>query len=563
MNSIELRKLWDVFWHSKEHAMATPASLIVNNADDPTTLFNTAGMQPLVPYLMGKKHPSWAKKVYNIQWCIRTVDIDEVGDMHHLTFFEMMGNWSLGDYFKKEAIGWSWEFLTGSSWLWLDPAMFSVTVFEGDDDAPFDHEAKQLWLDIWMPEHRITALDKKENRRWPAGSTWPCGPDSEIFYRVGSWKPPTDSNPDNDEENRLEVRNNVFMWYYKDVAGLITEMENKNVDTGMWFERILMVKTWEKRKQQQEHAWNIYAIKDHMSVYGIDIFQTFFENLATYSTQPYTAENDTNTDLHKTVIASYRIVADHLRTSIFLVNEWLTPSNEGRGYVLRRIMRRGYYHLKKLCNEKFSLGDKEVLYRIVYDLCHTFVPFYAHLASWIEYNIKVIAEEMQQFELALQRWGKKLDDILQRHTWGIFSWKDAFLLYDTYGVPVELTQEIVAGAGLDVDMDAYHEALQDAKALSRSGAQQKFAKDINRADHIQWLPETIFVGYDTYESQKSTLLKDFTVQGKRYLVFDRTPLYAEWWGQTGDSGRVMLDDWEEIDIVDVQKYWGVYLHKVG
>jgi len=209
MDSVQLRKMWKEFWESKDHQMSTPASLIVNNADDPTTMFNTAGMQPLVPYLMGKDHPTGSKRVYNIQWCVRTVDIDEVGDIHHLTYFEMMGNRSLGDYFKQESINWSWEFLTDV--LQLDPAMMCATIFAWDDDAPLDTEARDIWL-CYLPEHRITPLDKTENRRGPAWSTGPCGPDSEIFYRVGTGTPPTDSHPGNDEHNWLEIWNNVFMW---------------------------------------------------------------------------------------------------------------------------------------------------------------------------------------------------------------------------------------------------------------------------------------------------------------------------------------------------------------
>ncbi len=559
MDSIQLRKVWDEFWISKEHAYSKPASLIVNNADDPTTMFNTAGMQPLVPYLMGKKHPTGSQRVYNIQGCVRTVDIEEVGDTSHLTYFEMMGNRSLGDYFKQESIDWSWEFLTDV--LKLDPEMLCATIFEWDDDAPLDTEAQALWSK-YLPEHRITPLDKAENRRWPAGATGPCGPDSEIFYRVGAGTPPEDSHPGNDEHNRLEIWNNVFMWYYKDDAGKITEMDKKNVDTGMGFERILMV----LKGQQLKKEWKIDAISS-LSVYDIDIFQSLFEKLSTYTAHPHPSPlpkgEGERSDLEKAILPSFRIVADHLKTSLMLINEWLTPSNEWRGYVLRRIIRRWYYHLKKISPDDTNRSDQSLLQQKITAICSGLKKFYAQLDASFDQDIKTLINEMSQFESALQRWGSKIDELLSKHEWNIFSWSDAFLLYDTFGVPVELTQEIVATQWLTVDMDWYVAALETAKQTSRAGAGNKFAKGINRADHIEWLPETKFIGYDMLECNEAKVLKDFVVEDERYIVFDCTPFYAEWWGQKGDSGVVELDDWESVEIVDVMKYGGVFLHKVG
>lgn len=554
MNSVELRKVWDKFWVSKDHMLTKPASLIVNNTDDPTTMFNTAGMQPLVPYLMGKEHPTGSKRVYNIQWCVRTVDIDEVGDLSHLTYFEMMGNRSLGDYFKKEAIDRSWEFLT--SILWLNPEMLCATIFEWDDDAPLDTEARDIWSHH-LPEYRITPLDKNENRRWPAGATGPCGPDSEIFYWVGEWTPPQESNPGTDDENRLEIWNNVFMGYYKDDAWVITEMEKKNVDTGMWFERILMVIKWQKLKSE----WKIDSISS-LSVYDIDIFQTLFDKLSIYSFQTYAETIATSNDLNDKVLPSFRIVADHLKTSLMLVNEWLAPSNEGRGYVLRRIIRRAYYHLKKISLEDIDWSDQQLLKTKIVDTLSWLQWYYSSLSKTFDQDIKVIIDEMSQFESALQRWGNKIEEILTEHTWSIFSWDDAFLLYDTFWVPVELTQEIVSAQWLEVDMVWYQAALETAKATSRAGAGDKFAKGVNRADHIEWLPETKFVWYDQLEYTQSKILKDFDVWWSRYLIFDCTPFYAESWWQKGDSGVVELDGWEVVEIVDVLKYGWVFLHKV-
>jgi len=565
MKSLELRKLRENFWtdSSRKHIMTTPASLIVNTADDPTTMFNTAGMQPLVPYLMWKQHPTGSTRVYNIQWCVRTVDIDEVGDLSHLTFFEMMWNWSLGDYFKKESITRSREFLTSSDWLWLDPEMISVTIFEWDDDAPLDTDARDIWKWLGVSDHRITPLDKKENRRWPAGVTGPCGPDSEIFYWLWAWRPPIDSNPWNDEENRLEIWNNVFMWYYKDKKSNISEMKSKNVDTGMWFERILMVKQWDiiKRKKSEFEVGTL-------SAYDIDIFQDFFTQLSTYTILSYTTliwstSEWYHSDVSKKLLPSFRIVADHIRTSLLLVNEWLCPSNEWRGYVLRRIVRRWYYHMRKILQESNTGIQKDTLHSMITSLSKSLSKHHTHLEKNIIAVVNVIVDEMLQFQKTLTKWWNKIDKILENHKGSVFSWNDAFLLYDTYGVPVELTSEIVATQWLDIDMIWYEKAMEEAKERSRVGAWNKFAKWVNRADYIVGLPETKFEWYDTYVSDDCSILKDFEIEWTRYLIFDRSPFYAEWWGQTWDSGTVELENWELVHISDVQKYWGVWFHRVA
>ena len=553
MKSIEVRKIWDDFWTARKHVQAKPASLIVNSADDPTTMFNTAGMQPLVPYFMGKAHPTWSKRVYNIQGCVRTVDIDEVGDASHLTFFEMMGNWSLGDYFKKESIARSREFLTEV--VKLDPEMLCVTIFEWDKDAPIDEEAKQLWLDTGLSEKRITALDKTENRWGPAGATWPCGPDSEIFYRVGEGKPPTGSHPGNDEENRVEIWNNVFMAYYKDDEGHFSELENKNVDTGMGFERILMVIIWQESKQKGE----IKAINE-LSVYNIDIFQDILAAIGSFMSHTYPVS--ATTDLDKLLLQSYRIVADHLRTAIFLIDEGLTPSNEWRGYVLRRIMRRGYYHLMKIHPEGQDWFANGTISKLLDSVFVTLEKHYSHLSTNKKITLHTIFEEMQQFQSTLDKGSKKFEEMLTAQDWKIFNGNDAFVLYDTYGVPVELTQELVAHHGLTVDMKWFETAMEKAKATSRAWGKQMFSKDIDWSSYIEWLPPTEFVGYENLDSLDTKLLKEFEVNGTKILVFDRTPFYAEWGGQKGDSGIIELDDGWLLKVIDVQKYGGVYLHFV-
>ncbi len=557
MKSTEIRAIRKKFWEDKEqgHKWVQPASLIVNSADDPTTMFNTAGMQQFVPYLMGKPHPQ-GRRIYNIQWCVRTTDIDEVGDVSHLTMFEMMWNWSLGDYFKNESIAWSWKFLTGKEWLGLDPTKLAVSVFEWDADAPRDEESAYLWEQIGVPKERIAYLGKKNNRRGPAGATWPCGPDTEIFYWIGEGEAPKTFDPDKDDALRLEIRNNVFMAYYKNEKGEFEELKDKNVDTWMWFERLCMVVQGQKMKQE----WTIKALNE-LSVYEIDIFKDILGSLEKYL--PHAYPKAVKTDLDKVVAKSYRIVSDHLRTGIFLINEWLTPSNEGRGYVLRRILRRGYYHLMKIHLVAEDRIWTWILNKVLGELFDTLSKHYAHLSSNKKFVIETIFEEMKQFQSTLQKWEKKFEEFLWQQKWKVFAGKDAFVLYDTYGVPVELTQELVAHHGFSVDLQGFEQAMQKAQETSRAWGKKMFAKDINRADHIEWMPQTKFVGYDHLHKGWVKILKDMEIDGQRILVFDVTPFYAEGGGQTGDQGTLILDNGEVVGIKDVQKYGGVWLHFVG
>ena len=537
MKSTEVRKIWRDFWENKapaerKHGWATAASLIVNQADDPTTMFNTAGMQPLVPYLMGKPHPK-GTRVYNIQWCVRTIDIEEVGDYNHLTFFEMMGNWSLGDYFKKESIAWSWEFLT--DWLKLDPKKISVTVFEWDDDAPRDDESVQLWLEQGVPEDKIGYLGKGDNRWGPAGATGPCGPDTEIFYRVGeeSEYPPEWSNAATDEDNWLEIWNNVFMAYYKDDQGNFSLLEKQNVDTGMGFERICMVLQWDAGMLPVERF-------SEASLYDTDLFQPIMKLLDSVSDD----------------IRRKRIMADHIRSGFWLVQQGLVPSNEGRGYVLRRLIRRAYFqaYMSGMTDvtqmESLLEGIMKEL-NLIYD------------GYFDQGTLTIIYEEMQQFAQTITHGKRVFDDILAKSDGPLIAGQDVFTLYDTYGFPVELTQELAEENDKDVDMQGFEQAMQTAQDRSRQWAAKKFHKDIDWAAIIDGLPPTEFVGYDALQAEWAKLLKDVDVQGQRVLVFDKTPMYAEWGGQTGDSGQVELDGGETVQIVDVQKYGGVFLHLVG
>jgi len=288
--STQIRKKFLEFFKTKNHAIIPSAPVVPEN--DPTVLFNTAGMQPLVPYLLGEKHPSWTR-LADSQKCIRTGDIEEVGDNSHLTFFEMLGNWSLWDYFKKESINYSWEFLTSKDWLALDPRKIAVTVFEGDDDAPRDEESADIWAEAWMPRSKISYLDKNENW-WAAWDTGPCGPDSEIFYWV--WEsefPPENSNVWNDEDNWMEIWNNVFMEYNKLTDWTLEKLPAQNVDTGMWLERIVATLNWEK------------------TVYNTDIFDYIINKISETISTEYTDET----------MKSIRIIADHSSTATVNISD--------------------------------------------------------------------------------------------------------------------------------------------------------------------------------------------------------------------------------------------------
>ena len=372
LTSQEIRQRRSDFWTSKQHVNLPEASLIADK--ESTALFNVAGMQPLIPYLAGKEHPL-GHRLFNIQKCVRTVDIDEVGDSSHLTFFEMMGNWSLGDYFKQEAIQWSYEFLVEK--LNFDPRKLAVTVFEGNEDAPRDEIAFEAWKKAGLPEERISFLDAKNNR-WSPGPVGPCGPDTEIYYRVGESEfPPAGSNVKTDEDNWLEIWNNVFMEFYRDEKGELTKLSQHNVDTGMGFERMCKV------------------MQNKESVYETDLFTPFLEMLEKNTRLSYVDNK-----------RRFRIIADHLRTSFMLINDGLTPSNLGAGYVLRMIIRRAYYNLFLL--KKFSQSELDLFVSKA-------LESFKGLRDFDELTIKrVLLAEIAQFEKTLANGEKNLNDFLNK-----------------------------------------------------------------------------------------------------------------------------------------------------
>lgn len=376
-NSKEIRSKYLEFFSSKQHAIIPSAPLVPEN--DPSVLFNTAGMQPLIPYLLGKEHPK-GKRIADVQKCVRTNDLEEVGDNTHNTFFEMLGNWSLGDYFKKDSIAYSYEFLTNPDWMGLDPKHLAVTVFEGDEDAPRDDDSAQIWEDIGIPKERISFLNKEENW-WAAGDTGPCGPDTEIFYWIGDGEPDPNSNVQNDEYNWMEIWNNVFMEYNRLDDGTLERLPEQNVDTGMGLERI------------------VCTLNKAPSVYETDLFMPILYKLEELTGQSYPLglnideRNFESEDPQIQKTKSMRIIADHIRTSVLLMSDGVRPSNVDQGYVLRRLMRRAI-------REAHKIGyDKSFMKSLAEVVINEFTDVYEN----IEPTRQTILDETQKEEEKFQK----------------------------------------------------------------------------------------------------------------------------------------------------------------
>lgn len=437
MTANELRSKYIEFFKSKNHVEISGQSLIPEN--DPSVLFTTAGMHPLVPYLLGEKHPA-GTRLTDYQKCIRTGDIDEVGDPSHLTCFEMLGNWSLGDYFKKESIGFSYEFLTSPKWLGLDPRKISVTVFAGDDNAPRDEEAATYWKENGMPEDKIAYLPASDNW-WAAGPTGPCGPDTEIFYWVGEGLPPAGSNKGTDSENWMEIWNNVFMQYNRVDEKTLVPLPKKNVDTGMGLERTNCI------------------LQGKTSVYLTEVFQPIIAKIEELSSYKYGTDEEKD--------RSVRIIADHSRSAVFILGDQkgVSPSNVGAGYVLRRLIRRAVRHGMKLGIEKNFLAD------IAQAVIENFKCAYPELEQNKEKIFTELSAEENKFRDTLRKGEaefQKLLPNLMKNPKKEISGKIAFRLYDTFGFPLELTQELGAENGFTVDVEGFKEAERKHQEASKT-----------------------------------------------------------------------------------------------
>ncbi|MCM1321837.1 MAG: alanine--tRNA ligase [Bacteroides sp.] len=452
MTANELRSKYIEFFKSKNHAEISGKSLIPDN--DPSVLFTTAGMHPLVPFLLGEPHPA-GTRLTDYQKCIRTGDIDEVGDPSHLTCFEMLGNWSLGDYFKKESIAFSYEFLTSPEWLGLDPRRLSVTVFAGDENAPRDDESASYWKENGMPEDKIAYLGAQDNW-WAAGPTGPCGPDTEIFYWVGEGFPPAGSNKQTDSKNWLEIWNNVFMEYNRVDAETLKKLPRRNVDTGMGLERTVTV------------------LQGKTSVYLTEIFQPIIAAIEKLSGCVYGA------DLEKD--RSMRIIADHVRSSVFILGDpkGVSPSNIGAGYVLRRLIRRAIRHGRKLGIEHAFLSE------LAETVITNFKGAYPELAENADKIRSELAAEENKFGETLRKgeaeFEKLLPNLLKNPKKEIPG-RVAFRLYDTFGFPLELTEELAAEHALTVDRAGFAEAEKKHQELSRAQGAGTFKGGL--ADHSE------------------------------------------------------------------------------
>jgi len=456
LESEEIRKMFLKFFEEKDHKILPSASIVPEN--DPSVLYTTAGMQPLVPYLMGEKHPL-GKRLANVQKCIRLQDIEEVGDTNHDTFFEMLGNWSLGDYFKKESIEWSWEFLTSKEWLNIPPEKIYVTVFKGDKETACDEESIKSWKEVFSkaginakvygkeePEkdssYRIFMLNKDENW-WPAGGKQPGpqGPDTEIFYYWGEKEPDLKKErPGFNDDNFWEIWNNVFMEYNRE-GNEYSKLKQKNVDTGMGLERACAV------------------MQGKQDIFLTDLFTPVIRVIEEESGVKY------GEDEKKTL--AMRIIADHLKTAVFILGDdaKIAPSNVDRGYVLRRLIRRAVRYQKVLGIE----GD--LSQQTAEAVINKYGSVYNELNRNKEFILEEIKKEEEKFSNALSRGLKEWEKVAED---GKITGEEAFNLFSTYGFPFELTQELAEEKGVKVNEKEFSDAFEKHQEMSRKGAEKKF-----------------------------------------------------------------------------------------
>ena len=443
MRAIEIRNKYLNFFKSKGHSVIPSAPLIPEN--DPSVLFNTAGMQPLVPYLLGQKHPS-GTRLTDYQKCVRTNDIDEVGDNRHLTYFEMLGNWSLGDYFKDESIAMSYEFLTKE--LGIPNEKLSVTCFAGDEDCDKDLVSYEAWKRAGIPDERIYFFGKDDNW-WIAGEEGPCGPDTEMFYDTGKPKCSPDCNPSCGCGKYVEIWNNVFMEFYKDKNGY-SKLAQRNVDTGLGLERMTML------------------LEGKETPFEIELFAPTMEKL----------ESLQKVDL----IQSRRIVAEHLRSSMMIINDGGRPANVDRGYILRRLLRRMTRHLNKLG------VDLNLLPEIIATSIEALKEMYPELETNKDEITKVIVDEKDKFMKTLQNGEREFEKVAQRTKNAgkeVIDSAAVFNLYETYGFPSEMTVELAEEAGLKVDLEDFQKLFKEHQEKSRMGSEQKFKGGLASTGEIE------------------------------------------------------------------------------
>ena len=435
LTTVQLREQYLNFFVNKDHTLIRSASLIPDN--DPTVLFTTAGMHPLVPYLLGAKHPG-GTRLTDVQKCVRTGDIDEVGDATHCTFFEMLGNWSLGDYFKEESISYSYELLTEV--LGIPSDRLAVSVFKGDEDCARDTFSAEVWEDKGIKKENIFYLPKKNNWWGPAGITGPCGPDTEIFFITGKEKCCEECSPACDCGRYVEIWNNVFMEFFKNADGTYSPLEQKNVDTGMGLER------------------TVAMLNGYQSVYEIDVFKPVMELI------------EAKSEKGKDDVRAMRIIADHLRTATFMLGDekGVTPSNVDQGYILRRLIRRAVRFARTIEMDTSVLAEISAKYIEIY------APYYEELKQNSEKIITELNLEIERFNKTVSQGLKEFEKLLKYIQNNRMSGKAAFRLYDTFGFPIEMTVELANDNGITVDVEGFERAFKEHQEKSHAGAEQKF-----------------------------------------------------------------------------------------
>ena len=436
MDSAQIRDKYIEFFVSKGHKQIPSAPVVPEN--DPSVLFNTAGMQPLVPYLMGEPHP-YGTRLCDYQKCMRTNDLDEVGDVTHHTFFEMLGNWSLGDYFKKESVTWSFELLTQVFNIPVE--RLAVTVFKGNDIVPADDETANIWRSLGIPDNRIKYLGEDDNW-WPNMElTGPCGPDTEIFYFRSEDEIPEEYDPEDDRW--VEIWNNVFMQYNHNADGTFTELPKKNVDTGMGLERIASV---------------LEGVTDN---YKSTIWKDVIAKIESITGLPYEGNEK-----------AMRIIADHIRSSVFMSADpaGIKPSNTDQGYILRRLIRRAIRYAKKLNIDIDSNWEEQIALLII----EKYKGYYPELEENRQVVLDVLKGEKVKFNRTLEKGLKEFEKIASKITDGKMDKDNAFRLYDTFGFPIELTVELANEMGITVDEEGFKEKFKAHQELSRAGAKEKF-----------------------------------------------------------------------------------------
>ena len=427
---MNIKDLFINFFISKGHKQIPSAPVVPEN--DPSVLFNTAGMQPLIPYLMGEPHP-YGTRLCDYQKCIRTNDLDSIGDTTHHTFFEMLGNWSLGDYFKDESIAWSFEFLT--EYLNIPVERLAVTVFAGNELIPFDEVSYNKWLSLGIKKERIART--VEDNFWIAGASGPCGPDTEIFYFRSNDEIPKNFDPE--DERWVEIWNNVFMQYFKDDDGNVTELPKKNVDTGMGVERVTAI---------------LEGVNDN---YKSSIWNDVIDLISNISNLTYEGNEE-----------SMRIIADHIRTAVFISADpaGIKPSNTDQGYILRRLIRRAIRHAKKLNIDINSNWEEQIAKLLI----SKYKKYYSELDSNEAVVLEVLKNEKEKFNRTLEKGLREFAKVSNKDIDGDV----AFHLYDTYGFPIELTEELAHDAGINVDVKGFQEKFKAHQELSRTASAGKF-----------------------------------------------------------------------------------------